>query len=213
LVPEATVDGFGVSGYPSSFLIGPDGRILWAGHPAALEDGMIEGHIEKIRLFPGDLPAKLAPIEKATQKGKYGEALTKVTGLLNGTTLNEAERAAAEKAAEWIRWYGTSGLEGAAKDATAGKVYEAWQAYEALAQGFKGNEVATQAAKAVAAILADKDQKREVDAGKRLDKVREQAKDMDDDKAAKLYEGVADKYEGTRAGARAAELARALGGK
>lgn len=32
---QATLDAYGVYGYPTVFVVGPDGRIVWSGHDAA----------------------------------------------------------------------------------------------------------------------------------------------------------------------------------
>lgn len=45
------VKAFQVQGVPESILIGPDGRILWRGHPLATNEGQsLESRIEKARL-------------------------------------------------------------------------------------------------------------------------------------------------------------------
>jgi hypothetical protein len=211
LVPQSTIDEMGIRSFPSGFLLGPNGRVLWAGHPGELPDSRIEEHLDSVRVFPSPLPAKLKAVEKPLEKGKYGEALTKVNGLLAGTTLTDEERPTAEQVRDWLTWYGTAAVEGAAKDLEAGKVYEAWQAYESVAVSFKGLDLGKQATDASTALMADKDKKREVEAGKRLDKAREQAREENDpEKAAKLFEAVAKKFEGTKAAAKAEELAKEL---
>jgi hypothetical protein len=197
----------GITGYPTSFLVGPDGRVLYAGHPGELTKEKLEEHLASVRL-PPTMPKALSAIEKSVEKSKFAEAWTKVSKLIADAKLEGEDLAAAEQVKEWLEWLATSGLEGAAKDLEAGRVYEAWLTYDEIAGAWKGHEYGKQADAAAKDLLSDKDRKREVEAGKKLAKAIEQAMDASPNKAAKLYEDVAKRYEGTKAGDRAAEMAR-----
>ena len=63
-------------GWPHSILINPEGRVVWAGHPARLSGGIIEQHLDgalPIPLF--DFPKKAGKVKKAIQASKLADAL------------------------------------------------------------------------------------------------------------------------------------------
>ena len=201
---------YGRTSYPSAFLIGTNGRILWVGHPGNLKDDVIEQHLESAHILP-DFPKPLAAARKALDKDKFSDAGKKVRQALEGTSLDDEERKTAEAIRDWIDWYASSTLEGATKDLEAGNVYEANRAYEEIAKAYKGHEVGTRAAGLSKELLADKGNKDEVKAGKKLGKILVAMRDLKPKKALKaLAPLLAKKYADTKAGQKATEMAAEL---
>lgn len=198
------------SSYPSSFLINSDGRILWLGHPGELGDGTIDQALENTKILPA-WPDALDPVKKAFLKDKYTEALEKAQKDIERGELAEEDAAAAKGIVEWIEWYGNSTLEGAAADATGGKVYEAGLAYQHVADLYKHHELGEKADAALKELLSDKDRKLEFKAGEKLAKILEEIRDLKPKKALqKLKPMLSKKYKETAAGKKAATVAEVL---
>ena len=45
--PNLMASDFGVTGIPACFILGPDGAVLWTGHPMTLTDDMLGGLVEE----------------------------------------------------------------------------------------------------------------------------------------------------------------------
>ena len=179
-----SADEYGISGFPSSFLIAPDGTIAWAGHPAGVEDSKIEELLKDARLFP-DLPAKLSSVRKAVEKSKYGDAYRAVAKVLEAGDLTGSEEEAATQVKSWLEWNLSTSLERAAKATEGNDPYAAWKAYTDVAKSWKGKEEADRAAALAKELMADKANKLEITAGKKLDKLRKRLGDMSPKKAIK----------------------------
>jgi hypothetical protein len=197
---------FGGSGFPSSYLIAPDGKIAWSGHPAGMPENLLEELLTKAKLFP-DVPKTLASIRNQMQKGKLNDALKALTKQKEGGKLDEEETAWAEKLQGWLDWNKDSTVKRAAKAAEDGDFYTAWQAYETTAKRWKGAEFAKEAAAQAKALLADKAKKVEIDAGKKLAKIVKKVGDASPKKAIKLLTPMTSKkYAETNAGKQAAAM-------
>jgi hypothetical protein len=205
-----SMQAYGKTGYPAAFLIGPDGRVVWEGHPAGLTEATIEEHLASVRLFP-DLPASLAAIGKSVEKEKYGLALKALLDLIAKEKVPAEDMPAAEKVRDWLEWLAASSLEAAQRDLAAGRFYEASLAYERVQVLFKGHEHATEAKALLADLLSDPDRKLEVKAGEKLADLLVEIADLTPKKALQALQPLlASKYENTAAGKRAAEMAREL---
>ena len=201
---------YGRTSFPSGILVDPLGRILWVGNPGSLADSTISEALDAARILPA-FPNALASARKSFDKDKFGDALGKVEKALAGSTLAEEERPAAEGIRDWLVWFAGSSVENAAKDLENGKVYEAWAAYELVAKGFKGREEAKRAAALAKDLLSDKTRKREVDAGRKLAKIKPTLPELSAKKAIKALTPLTSrKYADTKAGQAAAALIAAL---
>ena len=197
---------WGISGFPSMFVVGPDGTILHKGIPS---DQQIEKWLEDAKPFP-QAPRSLSKVVDAIADMELSGALKDLEKFLAKEGQPEEEVAAAREIQEWVLWRASSGLEGAAKAAASGDVYRAAKTYRELAAWFKGHETADTAETALKELLSDKDRKREIDAGEKLDQAREKARDLSKNKAIKLYESIAKRYEGTRAAEEAQRIVTRL---
>ncbi len=201
---------YGRSSFPSAFLIDTNGRILWLGHPGDLSNAKIDEAFESTKILPA-WPAAMKAVKKAFLKDKYADALAKVTKEIEKDRLEEDDATAAAGIQVWLEWYGASALEGAAKEAEEGKVYEAATTYEHVAQVYKKHGLAKQADAALKELLSDPDHKLEFKAGEKLAKIMEAIKELKPKKALKkLGPMLAKKYRETAAGKKAEKIAEAL---
>jgi len=197
---------YGAGGFPSSFLIAPDGTIAWSGHPSAVPQDLLEELLSKAVMF-SDLPKKLGDVRRLISKGKLSDAVKSVAKHVESRNLNDEESDWAKKLQDWLDSNLKSGVQRAEKAAAKGDYYTAWKAYEATAHAWKGAEVAKEAATHAKELLTDKAKKAEIDAGKRLDKIARKLGDLSPRKALKkLKPMTSKKYRNTAAGKRAASM-------
>lgn len=201
-----SMSNYGCNSYPSSFLIGPDGRILWTGHPGNLQDSVIEEALQQAQILP-EFPKALASARKQFDKEKFADAQTAVLKAIEGGKLEEADAAVATKIDTWLTWYAESTVTEAGKSAEAGDFYEAWVAYEDISKGYKGSAIGKRAASLAAELLSDGEKKDEIKAGDRFAKIRAEIRGMSSKKTLKALAPMTGKsYRDTRAGKAAAAL-------
>jgi hypothetical protein len=204
-----SADTFQIKGYPTSYLIGPDGKILAAGHPS--EDQIVKA-LELVRI-PPELPKALASVQAPLKKEKWAEARAKAQALIDGGTLtNDEDKQAAEGFVKWIDWLAQGGLDTAKQEGEKGRWYEATVALEEVKKAFKGLPHAVEAEAQLKAILADKAKKDEVTAYQRFLKAKQTQRDKElkPKEALPLFKAIVSKYENTRAGKAAAEIVKRL---
>ncbi len=208
IVIESTnsADLFGAGGFPSSFLIAPDGTIAWSGHPSAVPQDLLEKLLEQAVLFK-DLPKKLGNVGHLIDKGKLGNAQKALTKHVESRKLSAEESSWAQKLQDWLKRNRESVTKRAAGAVDKGDFYTAWKAYRSMARDWKGEDFAKQAAVQAKELLADKAKKAEIDAGKRLDKIARRLGDLSPKKALKKLKPMTSrKYRDTAAGKRAASM-------
>ena len=197
---------YGCTSYPSAFLIGSNGRILWKGHPGGLQDSTVEEQLENAKLLP-EFPKALSAARKSIAKDKFADAQKKVAKALAAGKLAEDEKTAAEQIDAWLTWYPDSTLEGATKDLESGRIYAAFLGYEHVADTYKGTDVAKRAAALAKELTSDKAHKLEIKAGAKFAKLKLELGDMTPKKAIKALQPLlGKKYAETQAGQEAAEL-------
>ena len=109
-------------GIPHSYLIGADGKVLWSGHPAEINDETIEGYLKDVKKADrvstwaftlkqqlAEMPDSMKGVEKLLVGMKFGAALKKAEGVL--AKLEGGERDAGEAVCEWIRKSAESKME------------------------------------------------------------------------------------------------------
>jgi thiol-disulfide isomerase/thioredoxin len=150
---------FGVDSIPRTFLVGPDGSVLWTGHPASGLDAAIEDALKNHPPFLVD-PAIVADASKVLDEieQKIGSkdargALKLLAGIPANARLDQkfADRSTAvqkklEDAAEGL-------LAAASAQAQAGSYPEAIKSLRELADGLTGLDVAVKAKKQLADLL------------------------------------------------------------
>jgi hypothetical protein len=201
---KATVDRtYGVSGFPSAALVGPDGRVVWKGHPGSLPEGTIREALEGA-LYVAPLGEDFGKIDKLLAKREYGEAWEEIVDELEDAPEHEALLAARDRIVALADRLAAR----AAAAVEAGRPGPAWADYVALEERFEGLPQAEAAEDARKALEKDKATTEAVDAWEDLLKADEVQAEGDFEKAAKRYERIVKKYEGTEAAQRAQEFLR-----
>lgn len=192
---------YGFAALPRAVLIGPAGSVLFKEHPNRLTVNQIDNHLESIKLLP-EFPKALSAVAKALAKSEYAKAHKKATAALKKDDLNET----AQKAIEWIDWFGTTWMETAESAADGGNVYAAYSSFEQIKDAYKGLPVATKAKEAAAALKADKANKKEITAGDKLAALKKKLLKLSPSKARKAIDAFLKKYGDTQAGPKAKAL-------
>lgn len=198
-----------LKGFPTAYVIGADGKILWSGNWADKAEATIDAKLPPAKRSPR-LSARLAPVRDAAEAGRYMEARNVLDAETKAGTIGADEKPAVAKMIAWIDAELTKQLLAAADAAEAGNLYESAVELERLAAECTGHEVGTRAAAGVKQLLSDPARKREVDAGRQLAAAIESAKSLPPKKAIALYRAVVTKWKDTKAAKQAAERIAAL---
>ncbi|MFO0933270.1 MAG: TlpA disulfide reductase family protein [Planctomycetota bacterium] len=207
LVDTEVLRDYEVSGFPSAFLVAPDGRIVWTGAPAAITADELDRRLSATPPWP-DVPATFQPLLVALRADRWGEAAAGF-GVCSAPGACDATTAAA--AAAMLRWIDRAAagqLAAAEADLARGDPYEAWRALDRLARGFGDRGVGPRAARRVAELLADPGRAREIAAGRDLEAARGVLAADGRGAGVAALDRVAAAHPGTDAGAAAAALSR-----
>jgi hypothetical protein len=138
--------GYSSTGIPAAWLVGPDGKIVWKGHPAELKHGTIETHIKNVRLrptfrFQSD---ELKKAGKLLEAGNFGKGLAELDKVV---AANEEPAAVEEATAArtQILAYGEEELKAVEDFASHGYYSEGMLKLQELSAIFKGTEIGDKA--------------------------------------------------------------------
>jgi len=166
---------YGGGGIPHAYLIGPDGIVLWDGHPGSLPEEEVEKallHTFTLR----EVAPELKPAAAAFEKGKFSDA----------KSLAEAAKAKGGRGVEEDADY----IVGRVNDIVAGwqqtaekreDTLDALEALDMIQSHCPGTEEATAAAAKEKELRADPAVKAELDAWKKLDKLIESVRKAEGD--------------------------------
>jgi hypothetical protein len=206
--PVAIVGGsefdaaYGVRGFPSSFLIGPDGTVEWAGHPAGFPESVLETMIEGLDL-PPVLNGDYEDIQENFAARKFGKAWKSVERDL----AKSPEDAQLKTASDYMTTSVTDKLAAAEAAIGEGQYGKARRLYEELSDVWAGVPGADAAKGLLAELKKKKDAKDELSASEKLDDAVALFRKGELEKAAKAFAVIAKKYPETPSGQRAEELA------
>jgi len=198
----------GVTGFPTSALIDPRGKLVWTGHPA-MADGKIGDALKGSKKTPL-LPAALADVEKLLDKKQFGAAHGALAQLKDGGKLAQADAAAAQALLDYIEKRSEALHRQIADGITAEDFFGAWRAMNQLATGFVPMPGATEAVAKVEEWKQDPAMMAEVDAGEKLAEAAELEDEGEFEAAYKIYKAIVKKHKDTKGAARAAAKAREL---
>lgn len=210
---------YGVSGIPASFLIGPDGKIVWEGSPFELSEATIEAALKGVKPATGlgnilAVPATqeyTKRLKAATDLGaasKPGKALAAVRAIVADEKAEAQDKSDAEHYELEIVGYAKELSAQIENLVEAKDLVRAVDALELLSKEFAGLPEGKPFAERLAAIKADKGLSKELDAAKAFDKCKKDAAKLAGSKAKAKYAEFADKWKGTRAGERALALSK-----
>lgn len=193
----------GVSGIPHAFLIDPQGKIVWEGHPGSLSEAVIEKAIVGALAKPlFELPASASGVRSALGKRNYAAALAEARKL--GADGAELERA--------VQGLVSARVQGMKSALEAGDLLGAQEAATALEKELEGLPEANEPGPVLARIEADKDAEKRIAAQKKVRAIGELelGKKGEVEKAIADLRRIAKDLPGSFAARQADELAAAL---
>ena len=141
---------------PRTYLIGPDGRIVWHAHVQALTKDLVQGQVDRVQFFtPGPDVKKAKGVAKAAAEQRYGPALAEAARVEADQQATDADRAICKALREDVArtWELEKKLfDAQCKDLDWGL---AWRRAERMVSLFKGTDM-EDAAKAEVAKLEEK---------------------------------------------------------
>jgi hypothetical protein len=199
---------YGVTGIPDAVLIDPAGRILFRGHPASLEEALIDKAMATAR--PAAYAKGLEGVAKLIDAGDFGKAHALCKQLLEGGKLEEDAQGQAgricsdaEAAAARLVDDGLAALQ-------AQDVYSAFLAFDRAASRYAGLPRVDEAAAKLAELQKDAKARREIAGAQKLAEVQKLEKSREYDKAYKEYRSMTGSFAGTKAAKDAAARAAAI---
>lgn len=193
----------GVSGIPHAFLVDPQGKIVWEGHPGSLSEAVVEkalaGALPK-PLF--EFPAAAAGVKSALVKRNYAAALAEAQKL-------GAEGAELERDVQGLVRARVQAMKSALE---SGDLLGAQEAASALKKELEGLPEAGEPGPVLARIEADKNADKLIAAQKKVRAIREQrlGKKGELEKAVADLRRIAKDLPGSFAAGEAEELAGIL---
>jgi len=204
-VSTAALGVYGGGGIPHAYLIGPDGVVLWEGHPGNLQKAL--RHAFTVRA----VAAELKPAAAAFEKGKFSEAkaLAEAAKAKGGRGVEEDADYLLGRIAEIVGgWRETAAKESADK-------LDILDALGLIQTHYPGTEEAAAAAAKEKELRADPGVQKELEAWKKLGKLIEDAQKAEGD--PKKLKGIQKKFEkfiesngGSKAAKRAEQVLRSL---
>jgi peroxiredoxin len=193
-----------VRGIPDSLLIDKDGKIVWRGHPAALEMPLLEKTLTGAK--PAVVVAGLEELAKLRRANDHGSIWRKAKQLLEAGGLSATAQAQATDWMQSIELFVAKSIAEADKAEVAKDVFGMWAALEPVALLYQGAPGAEPAKARYDALMADPKNKKEIEAGKKVAEAKEREGRFDFDGAHALYKETERLFGGTKA-AKAAALA------
>ncbi len=165
---------------PRWFLLAPDGRVTWEGSPVALDDAVLDTHLERARLWrPEEVSKPLRPAAALFASGRYGHAVKAAREAMEAVEKRRSNRLEIEEGvdrdfaaiSEGVKSMAEIRLTIAARLADLRDSLDALELLEGIERGFDGSEWATKATKATEAkkaLFAVKKHELEILQGRRL---------------------------------------------
>ena len=203
----AGAEDYGVRGIPDALLIDKDGKILWRGHPARLDNKTIEQALVGAR--PAIVMPGLEEVQVMRRAKDFGAAYRLAKAALDGGKLGEA---AVAQATRWLREYEqqvTAAVATADSAETGKDVYAQWAALQPIADWYQGVPGADLVKQRLDKLMADGKNKREVEAGKKMAVVTTKDAAREYDAAYAICKELAMQFGQTKCGKEAAALMKA----
>ena len=207
LIEESdSVAAFGVTSFPSTFLIDADGRLAWAGHGADFEDRALRRLLGEVRVLP-TLPGSLDSIRRSMEKKEFAAARRALESRIAAEGTPADEKQAAEKALRWIDTIAARMLDGAADARREGDGWTAAHALRRVAAQFRGLDSGDRAKAGLDDLMKDEALRREVEAGDAWERLEDRLPTLKPEQAAQSCRQFEQKWTGTRAARRASRTA------
>lgn len=209
---------YGVNGIPATFLVGPDGKLAWSGHPSELNDSVLEAALKGAKPRSGGIfgftpntaaEGRVAQQLKLIEDGKLGKALAALSTIAQDAKATEGEKSSAAALTAEIEGHVASLMNQCERQVKSLDVLRAVKVYEAVAKEFGTAQLGVDAKSKLDAIKADEKLSKELAAAEAFEKTKDSAAKLKGAKARDKWVEFAQKYKGTRAAERATTLARA----
>lgn len=208
-------DAYGVTGIPHTFLIDAQGTLVWEGSPGDLSKATIKKALKGAKRpkvdhlsvrMEGEVDKRVEKARDLAADGDLAPALKEIETILADPKSEEAQKKGATELKQAIEIHAQRLAAQAEKLLKAREVQRAVTVLEDVAAAMPGSEVGADAKKRLAAVASDEKLQAELDASKALDRLKDQIRPLKRDKAKPKIEEFIKKYQGTRAGDRAANL-------
>ena len=175
-----------IKGYPSTFLLSPDGEVVWEGHPSSLSSGKVKEALKGAKPTPkgagfmafsptGEYPKALKSAISAAESGKLGKAISAARKVALNDKLGADVREAGEALATELTGY-VELLTGQIEAYLSNKnVMPAIVAYEAMAKELKGLDAGKSISDRLREIEKDDDLQNELAGAEALARANELA--------------------------------------
>jgi len=209
-------EGYGSGGIPHAYLISPDGKVVWEGHPGSLKNEEIEPLLRKTKdFYVRKVVPEVKPAAAAFTKGRLVEARNLANAIKDKEGVGRGAVADAEYVLARVEAMRTAWTKKVENGAKAGVYLDVFDALGKIQKHFPGTEEAQTAATKLAELKADPNVKLELKASKSLDKLVQQKTKAGKsgkklDSVRKRVESFIKKYEGTKAAERAEMLRKAI---
>lgn len=184
-------------GIPHGWVLDPEGKCIWEGHPSGISNETIEGWIKD--LAPGkitkEVQKQLKPAVDAYNKGQFGKAFEAVAEHL--TSEDEKVKADAEYVNGVIEKRKAAGEAKAKKLRDGGDLVKLVPVLEEEAKGWEGSEYGKTCGEEAKTVKASKEYKLCVKAADAWAKLDAKLPSLTDDKAVKALEKFIKDYPNT----------------
>ena len=203
-------------GIPRTYLIGADGKVLWAGHPSSLSSGKVKDALKGVKASGSYLGFKpkgeyseksIAKLAGMVQQAKLGKAMSSATKLSEKEG-GGAEAMQAKELIGEINAHAAMLIQQAESFIAKKEVLIGASVLESLEGEFKGFAIEGTARARLEEIAKDESLKAEWEADKALAKLAEKAAKKGWRKQLKKLESLAKKHEGTNAARKAKKIIR-----
>jgi thiol-disulfide isomerase/thioredoxin len=221
---DPTPKAWGVSGIPQTFIIGPDGDVLWRGHPSQIDEplaGAFRNH-PPILIDPklmDQAKGALDQIESNLNDNQPAKAVKLLANFPEAAKADPDIAARLKTATDKLQEFGTSELATVDPLVQAGQYTQAIRKLRDLTQAFVGLPVAASAKskltqlgsdpKIQKAIAQEKSEKAAADALAEANQLKSNKKD---DLAYPKFKAIVKSYTGTAAATEAADAVKAYEG-
>ena len=188
------------NGIPNAWLIDPDGKIVYDGHPSRITAAMVEKYLDDVLLPPEiDLELDFGRAQKPLKSGNYGKAINEFDKIIDKSDDSELVARATETKAR-LEEYGRSVLTLVDTLATKGSHVAGMKKLDYLSTVFKRTEIGDLADAKIAEWKKDDTIQAELKGAQIVAQAREKMAKGKHKDAAKLLNAVVQgkKYEGTK---------------
>lgn len=199
---------WGVRGIPDAFLIDPEGKVLWRGHPGQLDDKLVEQALANAR--PATYAKGLEGVAKKIAGKDFGGAFADCKKLLTDGALSAEAQAQADKLCADIESKVATLVDQGNERLAGDDVFAAFEAFDAVARGYGKVPRAEEATAKLQELQKNPKLKKEIGGGQKLAVAQKLDQSRDYDKAHKEYKAIVSSFSGTKAAKTAAEAASVI---